>query len=133
MFPIILGITILLSIGIAYRWGGRDEKIAATILLAGILLSNFVVSSNYTHTESGLFSVDVLTFAGLMVLALRSDRFWPMWAAAFQLVAMLVHVGSEFQTGDLKWAYYVALTFWTFPVLLTLTVGTWFEGRFRDV
>ncbi len=133
MFPIILAVTILASIGIAFGWGGRDEKIAATMLMIGILLSNFVVSSGYyMHTESGLFSVDVATFGGLLILALRSDRFWPMWAAAFQLVAMLVHIGSEFQTGDLRWAYYIALTFWTFPVLITLGVGTWFEGRLRE-
>ncbi len=133
MFPTILTITIVTSIGMAYYWGGRDEKIAATMILIGVLLSNFVVSNNYSHTESGLFSVDVATFGGLLILALRSDRFWPMWAAAFQLVAMLVHIGSEFQTGNLTWAYYIALTFWTFPVLLTLSIGTWLEGRFREV
>ena len=70
-------------------------------------------------------------FFGLLVLALRSDRFWPMWAAAFQLVGTMVHLGSMSQTGDFEWAYYVALTFWTFPVFIALMAGTWFEGRNR--
>jgi hypothetical protein len=30
-----------------------------------------------------------MLFLGLLALALVSDRFWPMWAAAFQLVGTM--------------------------------------------
>lgn len=128
----ILGISALaLSCFVALRWGGRDEKIAAFGFMAAVIASNWVTDGSYGHTETGVLIVDVSLFFGLLVLALRSDRFWPMWAAAFQLVGTMVHFASMSQTGDFAWAYYVALIFWTYPVVLALMAGTWFEGRSR--
>jgi hypothetical protein len=127
-----IGIAVLiLSCLAAIKWGGSDERVAGFGILAAVIVSNVVSDGSYGHTETGVLYVDVALFFGLLVLALRSDRFWPMWAAAFQLVATMVHVGSMTQTGDFAWAYYVALTFWTFPVFVALLAGTWFEGRFR--
>ena len=115
----------------ALKLGGFDERLAASVLLVAVVASNTVSDGSYAHTETGVLIVDILLFFSLLVLALRSDRFWPMWAAAFQLVATMVHVGSISQTGDFEWAYYVALTFWTYPVFIALMVGTWLEGRSR--
>jgi hypothetical protein len=128
----VLGVAALvISCFYALKAGGFDEKLAAGVLMLAVVATNIVSDGQYTHTETGVLVVDVLLFFALLVLALRSDRFWPMWAAAFQLVATMVHVGSISQTGDFEWAYYVALTFWTFPVFIALLAGTWFEGRFR--
>ena len=54
-----------------------------------------------------------------------------MWAAAFQMVAVTVHLASMTETGDYAWAYAVGLIFWSYPVLLALGMGTWLEGRHR--
>lgn len=116
---------------VALRWGGFDERIAAVGFIIAVVATNIVTDGRYTHTEMGVLIVDASVFFGLLVLALRSDRYWPMWAAAFQLVGTMVHLGSMSQTGDFEWAYYVALTFWTFPVFIALMAGTWFEGRNR--
>jgi hypothetical protein len=70
----------------AWKWGGLDEKLAASGFIIATIASNFANRSNYTNTETGILIIDLLLLAGLVVLALRSDRFWPMWAAAFQLV-----------------------------------------------
>lgn len=127
-----IGLAILaISCFAALRWGGTDEKLAGAGMLAAVIISNIVSDGSYGHTETGVLIVDVSVFFGLLVLALRSDRFWPMWAAAFQLIGTMVHIGSMSQTGDFAWAYYVALIFWTFPVFIALLAGTWFEGRFR--
>jgi hypothetical protein len=115
----------------ALRWGGSDERIAAVGFIIAVIASNVVSDGSYGHTETGVLVVDVSVFFGLLVLALRSDRFWPMWAAAFQLVATMVHIGSLSQSGNFEWAYYVALTFWSYPVFVALGAGTWLEGRTR--
>lgn len=128
----ILGFAALgLSCFVALRWGGMDEKIAAVGFIIAVIATNTVTDGSYGHTETGVLVVDVAVFFGLLVLALRSDRFWPMWAAAFQLVGTMVHFASISQTGDFAWAYYVALIFWTFPVFIALMAGTWLEGRSR--
>ncbi|WP_310497677.1 hypothetical protein [Sandarakinorhabdus sp.] len=120
------------SVFMAWRWGGRDEKIAALGFLLATLATSLANQSQYAHTETGVLVVDLALLAGLLTLALRSDRFWPMWAAAFQLVGITVHVASMTEQGDFAWAYAVGLIFWSYPVLLALMAGTWLEARYRS-
>jgi hypothetical protein len=96
------------------------------------LWSSRLVQQNYSHTETGVLVVDFLLLAGLMVLALKSDRFWPMYAASFQFVGSLVHVASMTEQGSYAWAYAVGLVFWSYPVMIALMVGTWLEARSRQ-
>ncbi|KAB7648904.1 hypothetical protein [Polymorphobacter fuscus] len=131
LWSVITLLTIAGCCAYALRWGGLDERLAAIGGLLAVVASNIVTDGAYTHTEGGVLVVDVALFIGLLVLALRSDRFWPMYAAAFQLVGTMFHFASMVQTGDFAWAYYIALIFWTFPVFIALAAGTWFEGRYR--
>ncbi len=133
MFLQLLGLAALAgSCGVAWRWGGRDERLAAFGFLLATLVSRLIDGSNFGHTQIGVMAVDAALLACLVALALRSDRFWPMWAAAFQLVGTTVHLASMVETGDFAWAYAVGLIFWSYPVMLALAVGTWLEGRYRD-
>ena len=95
------------------------------------LATNAANSNNYAHTETGVLLIDAVLLAGLVTLALRSDRFWPIWAAAFQLVGTSVHFASMAETGDFAWAYAVGLIFWSYPVIIALMVGIWREARHR--
>ena len=132
MFVQILGTLALVgSCGAAWKWGGLDERLAALGFMLATIATNLVGQNGYGNTETGMLAIDALLFLGLLVIALRSDRFWPLWAAAFQLVATLVHFASMFETGNFAWAYYVALIFWTYPVFIALGAGTWFEARHR--
>ena len=131
LWPLLGFLTLALSCGVGFIWGGSDERIAAAGLTIAVVASNIVGDGKYTHTESGVLVVDVLLFFGLLALALYSDRFWPMWAAAFQLVGTMFHFAAMTQTGNFHWAYFVALIFWTYPVFIALAAGTWLEGRFR--
>ncbi len=88
-------------------------------------------SGRYADFETGIFVVDVLLFLALVGLALRSDRFWPLWAAAFQMVAVFVHIASIVETDDYAWAYAIAVNFWSYPVMLALMAGIALESRKR--
>lgn len=115
----------------AWRWGGRDEQFAAFGFAAATLASNLVNQHLYAAPEVGVLAVDLGLLAGLFVLALKSDRFWPMYAAAFQFVGTIVHVASFTEQGDFAWAYAVGLIFWSYAVMAALMAGTWLEGRWR--
>ncbi len=132
IFTILLVVMLTSACLIAVQWGGKEERLVAGAFVAAALASNLANSSLYTDTETGILAVDVLLLTGLLVLALRSDRFWPMYATAFQLVAVTVHVASMTEQGSFAWAYAVALSFWTYPVLLALMAGTLFEARYRS-
>ena len=128
----ILGVAALLgSCAVALKWGGFDERLAAGGFVLATIATNIADGRVFDSTATGILMVDVLLFFGLLVLALRSDRFWPMWAASFQLVGTMFHFASMAETGNFAWAYYIALAFWTYPVFIALGLGTWFEGRHR--
>jgi hypothetical protein len=131
MFFEIFGlVTLAVACLIAFRFGGRDEQLTAIGCIAATLLSR-IVSTSYSHMEMSILLVDAGFLVGLLVMALRSDRFWPMYAAAFQFLGLVVHVGSMAETGDFARAYAVGLIFWSYAVMAALMIGTWLEGRSR--
>ena len=130
LFEIVGLVTLGLASVLAFRFGGRDEQMAA-IAFIGATLASRLVNTNYVHMESSVLLVDAVLLFGLILLALKSDRFWPMYAAAFQLVGTVVHVASMVETGNFAWAYAVGLIFWSYAVMAALMAGTWLEGRNR--
>ncbi len=133
-FSVVLGVIFIATCGIAFRWGGFDERLTASAFIVNALITNAINLSEigpYSHIQTPELFADLALFSVLFILALRSDRFWPMWATAFQLIIILVHTGSGFQTGNFAWAYYVALIFWSFPIMLALAAGTWLEAKQR--
>ncbi len=116
----------------AIRWGGRDERLAAGAFVIATMLS-WLLDNQYTGPQIEVLFVDFALLLGLLGLALTSDRFWPMYAAAFQLVGTVVHVASMTETGDFAWAYAVGLIFWSYAVVAALLAGTWLEGRHRRI
>jgi hypothetical protein len=132
MFFNLLGIAVVLgACGLAWQMGGTDERLTAAAFLIGTVASKLLDQGDYTHVQTSVLVIDLVILAGLFVLALRSDRFWPMWAAAFQLIGVTVHVASMTENGNFAWAYAVALLFWSYPVFFALAAGTWLEARYR--
>ncbi|OSZ70504.1 hypothetical protein CAP39_05875 [Sphingomonas sp. IBVSS1] len=130
IFEILGLVTLLGTVAVALRWGGRDERFAAYAFIAATVLS-WLLDNDYHGVQMSVLAIDLALLCGLVALALTSDRFWPMYAAAFQLVGTMVHIGSMTETGDFAWAYAVGLVFWSYPVMAALIAGSWLEGRPR--
>lgn len=113
-------------LAIAAWRGGRDERWAAFICVLGTAATATLVAPlpyRYEHVELAVASVDVLVLAGFSLLALRSDRFWPLWVAGIQLTATTGHVLKAVQPDLLPVAYGAALAFWSYPILLIIAAG----------
>jgi hypothetical protein len=117
---------------LALKVGGKDERLAAAALLAAALASPIVQSHSYAAPEMGIVLVDAILFIALLLLALRSSAFWPMWAAGFQLCALAVHFAAAKSPHMMPATYAETLALWAFPQLLALLFGTWYEARMRD-
>lgn len=112
----------------ALWWGGSDERIVAITCLGGTLATVLTVSPaavRYVGFEQGLALVDFAVLAGFVGVALRSSRFWPLWAAGLQLTTTLGHGFKALDSDLLPGAYGAALQFWGYPILTVLAVGTW--------
>jgi len=123
---------LLLSSGFAFHRGSLPEKIAAGIAVMGTSLTIAVAStfpSRFRHVESGIFAVDILTFAAFTWLSIRSTRFWPVWIAGLQGATVVVHM-SRFAAPDIvPQAYMDAVALWSYPILALIAIGAWRHGK----
>ena len=121
---------VLLAIVAVYAFlrGSRDERIVGAILVVGVIATHFAwtpVSHRFAGLEAGVMAVDLIVFAGFLWVALRSNRFWPLWIAGLQLTTVLGHILKAVDTGLFSRAYGAALMFWGYPIVLILAIGTW--------
>lgn len=128
----VLYLTLLVAtLGYALRKGGKDERVAAVTILVGTLLSEIASHVGPSSAEPGwagieidLMAIDVAAFIAFTAIAYRSKKFWPIWAAAAQLVAVLTHWAILLNPSVVRTVYAAAQPFWIFPVLAAVAIGT---------
>ncbi len=67
--------------------------------------------------------VDFSLLAILVLLALFSRRYWPLWATGFHLIACLTHLAVYADPAFRPSAYATYSQLWTFPTLGALILG----------
>jgi hypothetical protein len=119
----------LLAVLCLYAWwkGGAPEKIGAAIFAVGTILTHIAAAAppfRYHSMEHGIFVVDVAAFLAFLLLALCAHRFWTLWVTGLLGVAIVGHVAMLLSPGVLPWAYRVALSVWSYPILALIGTGT---------
>jgi len=135
MAPLFFRLLLLAVAFYAFWRGGRDERIVAVTCVLGALLTHLSISplaQRYDSIEIGTFLVDLGVLAAFTAVALRSSRFWPLWAAGLQLTTILGHALKGVNQQLLPQAYGAALQFWSYPILIILALGTFrYHRRLR--
>jgi hypothetical protein len=131
--PSIYWVILFLVSAFAFWRGRLDERLAASICILATLATHFVYVRHgaYEKVEIGIFIVDAVTFAGFALIALRSERFWPLWLAGLQLTTVFAHALKAIQLDLMPQAYGAAARFWVYPIFLVIVVGTWRNYRRR--
>lgn len=112
--------------------GQRDERHVGIILVAGVIATKLAltpVDERFAAIEFNVMLVDLVVLAGFVWVALRSQRFWPLWIAGFQLTTVLGHLLKGIDSDLIPQAYGAALYFWAYPILIVLAAGTWRTHR----
>ena len=130
---LIIGFTAMFAVfGYAQWRGGRTERVVSWAMLAAYLATPLgALLSARLGPRYGVFAIDVLLACFILVVALRSAKAWPMWAAGFMWAEVVMHLTIMVDRSVLPTAYIVAVHFWSYFVLLTLAVGTWSADRSR--
>lgn len=107
-------------------WRGRDdERLAAAGMLADWSLSRILFQTHSEGLQAGIFAVDLILLGVYVWLALRSRRYWPLFAAGFQLLAIVTHLGRMVDPRMSGWAYLTAEIIWSYLAILAIAYGAW--------
>lgn len=130
MTPLQLLFTVAIfgACGVALWRGGWPERSAAVAIFAAASATPLVQSSLFASPEYGILAVDLLLLGWLGLLALVTDRFWPLWATGFHLVGTIIHVARMVDPTVVPPAYATGQIFWSYPVLAALAAGALIEA-----
>jgi len=136
MSPTLYWMLLTITCGYALTRGRADERFIATVCVIASVVTAFVLSAwrqRYSGIESGELLVDIVTLGAFVFVALRSDRFWPLWVAGLQLTTSMSHLLKAVDVELVSQAYAAAEKFWSYPILLILAIGTWRDVRRRAI
>ena len=80
-------------------------------------------------TQWSAFASDVGLLVILVVISLRTPRYWPLAAAGFELLCVVTHVAKIVDPGVYAWAYATAQVIFTQLVVVAIGVGVWNAWR----
>ncbi|QLC20863.1 hypothetical protein HFP51_00875 [Parasphingopyxis sp. CP4] len=113
--------------GYALGFGGTTERVGAAMMVAALSLTSlalYLFGTFYQTADVAIILIDVALLAGLIALALFSDRSWPLWASAFHMVGTVTHMALLGNAVIAPIAYAHTLGLWYYLTLLSLLIGT---------
>lgn len=94
----------------AWRKGEEPERMVAAILVATALLDlgNHAVFGDpaFFSVNPGHIVIDSWGLAGLLWVALRANRGWPLWACSAQVIVMLAHLAKLIDLSLVRYGYF---------------------------
>lgn len=123
----------LAALTAAFGRGGRSERQGGAMLLSAALVTPLLQVRMFAGVEFGIAAVDTALLGALLWLAFKSDRRWPVFAAAFQAVGVLTHL-ARLKAGPVHGDVYGhLLVLWSYPVAISLLWGSLVETRQKSV
>ena len=116
----------------AFIEGGAPERIGAAIYLTGSVLTYVSLETSpirFRGVEVGVFIIDIVVFLGFVLIALRANRYWPIWVSALVGLGLVGHLAMLVHPRVIPWAYAVVLSMWSYPILLVMAAGTYAHHR----
>lgn len=121
------GVLFLGCSGYALLRGGGPERAVALIVIFGSLISPLVAPAhpNFTRVSLLLLAVDLADQLALVIVAMRADRFWPIFAAAVHWLSPMSSLAKVAFPLIAPIIYGVTEQLSFVLVLLILAIGTW--------
>jgi DNA repair protein RadC len=119
---------LLAALTAAFSRGGRTERIGGVLLVVASVVTPLAQRHLFTQFEAGIALVDGFLLCALAGLALSSNRRWPIYAAAFQVLGVLTHF-ARIKAGPVHGdTYGHLLVAWSYFVVLALLFGSLIEA-----
>jgi hypothetical protein len=119
---------VLLSVcGFAVRYGGRPERLGAAINLiaAGLTISlRYMGIASGAPAEAVILLIDFSVVAAFYWLAIKTCRFWPIWAFGFALANIFTSAAGRMMPDAPLFAYHTGMGIFAYLALAALGTGT---------
>lgn len=124
---LVFNLVLLATCGYALFAGGAPERWTATVFVTGALATfavpDFYPSGPYRQVEPILLAIDAVMLCALVVVALRADRYWPLYVSALHLITLAIHGVKAVDPSLVPWMYAGASGKIAYPMLLMLAFG----------
>ena len=107
----------------AFWRGGSPERATAAVFLVAAVASFLLPHTGTRSIEPLLAAIDALTWFALTAIALKANRFWPMYQSALLLLTLAVHGVKIYQPGFPHWMYISTNGKLAYPTLILLAIG----------
>jgi hypothetical protein len=105
--------------------GGTPERAAVGILVSAVVatvLSHSTGTHRFYQLEISLLAIDASLFLAITALAMKAQRYWPIWLAAVKLNTVITHLLILSPTLP-PWSYAIANAAWSYPSPLLIAIG----------
>lgn len=93
-------------LGVGLWRGERPERIVSGVMLVGMLLTPIVQTRRvFDHPDWGVMIVDIIVTVIITWVALRSDRWWPLFCAAYHFIVIGIHLVRITRPDTSQFAY----------------------------
>jgi len=117
--------SLLIACATALIVGGRPERLTALACLVAVALTQLVkYGGDFVSFQIGVFLVDLGLLLGFAVIALKSDRFWPIPLCALQLITVGGHILRLVSSDQHPLIYETMVTAPFYPIMLLLAWGS---------
>jgi len=123
----------LLLAAFAYvaRCGRWPERIGLAVIFVGSVATAFVGRSDlWQGAEIGILAVDVLVLGMFIMIVGLTDRFWPLWVSAFQLVSVISHLARLLKPATVALAYAFAEQVWSYAMIAVVVGSVAWQRRY---
>jgi len=112
--------------GYALLLGGWEGRVTTVIILLATLatmqLEN-LLNLHWHDTNEVVFAIDLVAFIAMYIVAARSDLWWPLWVAAFQLNSVVAHFATMISPQFSALIYHGYEGLWAIPGQLVMVLG----------
>ncbi|MCU0890660.1 MAG: hypothetical protein MUE77_02690 [Sandarakinorhabdus sp.] len=132
MVPAVFTLILIACCFYAMAYGGQPERQVALMLLVAAM-ATALVGYGFPQPRGTIrwpvMFVDFALVVGLMWVAFRADRLWPMVVTALQLITAAAHPALELAGKTAPRAYMIAIFMSGFLIPPVLALGTFLHRR----
>lgn len=119
----------IMAVSLTYAWlrGGGTERKAVALLIAFFLFRiglRPVIPANFNSVDPLALAQDLIGFAGFVWIGMSARRYWPLAAAALQLMSLGGHFARAMEVSVSGPTYSAMKSGPTLLLFILLSIGT---------